>query len=67
MSPVMRIDGLMEIGFEASLYLLEICLSLYYRGGIDVSAIEILTSLTVIASTDNGNRHCRGVILQVLL
>ena len=57
----------MEIGFEASLYLLEICLSLYYRGGIDVSAIEILTSLTVIASTDNGNRHYRGVILQVLL
>jgi hypothetical protein len=35
-------------------------LSLYYRGGTDVSAIEILTSLTVIASTDTENRHCRG-------
>src|SRR5271156_1165499 len=58
----------MEIGIEVSLYLWKICLSLYYRGGSDVSAIEILTSLTVIASTDTGNRHCRGgVIPQVLL
>jgi len=64
----MRIDRWMEIDFEVSLYLWKICLSLYYRGGTDVNAIEILTSLTVIASTDTGNSHCRGgVIPQGLL
>jgi hypothetical protein len=59
MSPGMRSDGLMETGFEVSLY---------YRGGTDVSAIEVLTSLTIIASIVTRNRHCRGgVIPQVLL
>jgi hypothetical protein len=57
----------MEIGFKVSLYLWEYVSLLYYRGGNDASAIEVLTSLTVIASIVTGNRHCRGVIPQALL